>query len=268
MTRQTRSSCSPDEEFQDIGGAAPGLQDWERLCRRYARTRDAHVRETLILHHQPLVRSIAARFLGAGEELDDLVQVGNIGLIRALECYEPQRGARFSTYATATIRGEIKRYFRDKAGPVKIPRAMREMCAAAQRVASVMRGELGRAPTLVEVAARLGASEEATQEALAAGAALMPASLEAPLETKRSEGMLTLLDCMGRRDGALETFAAYEVVRIALAGLSAREQEVIRLRFFEEMSQSQIAARMQLSQMHVSRLQRRGLGQLRRLLNE
>ncbi len=240
-----------------------------RLSNEYARTRNAHIREMLILHHQGLVKSIAARFLNNGETLDDLVQVGNIGLINALDRYNPDQGTRFSTYATPTILGEIKRHFRDKTPGIKVPRWLRELHQAARRASQQLTQELDRSPSVSEVAARLGASEEETLQALESAEALNVLSLDMRLDQGRGvPDSSTLLDLVGCQDGALHDLETFGDLRQAIERLEARERQVISLRFYDEMSQAKIAKKMNISQMHVSRLQQRALRHLRGLLAE
>ena len=240
----------------------------ERLSAEYALTRDPRLRESLILHHQRLVKSIAARFLGAGEALDDLIQVGNIGLINALDRYNPYQGTRFSTYATPTILGEIKRHFRDKTCGIKIPRWLQELHHAARQVTVQINGELGRAPTISEIAARLGATEEETLEALESGEAMNLLSLESHLDAQGSGEAPNMLEMIGQTDNAMHEFETFGDLRIAMKSLEHREREVIALRFFDELSQAKIAQRLNISQMHVSRLQQRALKRLHDMLTE
>jgi RNA polymerase sigma-B factor len=244
------------------------MKELERLSREYARTRDARLRDTLILHHQRLVKSIAARFAHSGESLEDLIQVGNIGLINALDRFDPDQGTRFSTYATPTILGEIKRYFRDKACGIKIPRWLQELHHAVRQVSQQLTYENGRAPSIAEIAARLGATEEETLEALESGEAMNLLSLDSHLSPGGAVDSPTLLDIVGERDAALREFEVFGDLRQALNCLDSREREVIALRFFDEMSQAKIAKRLNISQMHVSRLQHRALKRLRDLLSE
>ena len=245
---------------------APG--ELERMSGEYARSRDPRLREALILHHQRLVKSIAVRFLGAGESLEDLIQVGNIGLINALDRYNPHHGTRFSTYATPTILGEIKRHFRDKTCGIKVPRWLQELHHASRRASQQLTAELGRVPTIAEVAARLGATEEETLEALESGEAMNLLSLDTHLDAFGSANSASLWDLVGRTDAALRDFEVYGDLRTALKLLERREREVICLRFFDELSQAKIAKRLNISQMHVSRLQQRALKRLREMLAE
>ncbi len=244
---------------------APG--QLERLSVQYALSRDPRLRELLILHHQRLVRSLAARFLGLGETLEDLVQVGNIGLINALDRFNPHQGNRFSTYATPTILGEIRRHFRDKAPVLKMPRWVAEVQRAARRAGLELMQELGRNPTAGEIAQHLGESEERVLTALDSSDAVHVLSLDAVVESGGSEAS-ALGELIGRCDRTLCEFEQFGDLRSALLRLCDREREVIALRFFDDMSQASIARRMNLSQMHVSRLQQKALCRLRALLAE
>lgn len=240
----------------------------ERLSVEYAHTRDPRLRETLVHYHQRLVRSIVTRFLGSGESLDDLMQVGNIGLINALDRYDPSQGTRFSTYATPTILGEIRRHFRDKTSAIKVPRWLQELHHAARRASQDLIGELGRSPTITEIAARLGVSEEEVLQALESGEAANPLSLDAQMEGQSRNESVSLLDLVGRIDRSLHEFESFGDLRTALEALEGRERQVIAMRFFEEMSQARIAERLNISQMHVSRLQQRALKRLREILTD
>ena len=266
MTPEAGSSSTNTAVQGEAAPIAPA--ELERLSGEYARTRDPNLREMLILHHQRLVKSIACRFLGNVETLEDLVQIGNIGLINALDRYNPEHGTRFSTYATPTILGEIKRHFRDKTCGIKIPRWLQELHYATRRITRQMTQELGRAPTVAEVAARLGEDEEEVMEALKSGEAMSLLSLDVRLDVSDGSGSVTLLDLVGQADAALRDFEVYGDLRKAMETLDARERQIISLRFFEELSQAKIARKMSMSQMHVSRLQRRALKRLREMLTE
>jgi len=250
----------------DIPTLPPG--QLERLSVEYARSRDPRLRAQLVLCHQRLVRSIVTRFLGTGESLDDLIQVGNIGLINALDRYDPGQGTRFSTYATPTILGEVKRYFRDKTSAIKVPRWLQELNQSVRKSAQALTQELGRSPTVAEIAARLKVSEEDVAAAMECGEATNLLSLDTHLDPSSSNDTASLLDLVGRQDGALTDFEAFGDLRKAIDSLNEREREVISLRFFEEMSQAKIAQLLNISQMHVSRLQQRALRNLRTLLSD
>jgi RNA polymerase sigma-B factor len=250
----------------DIPSIAP--QELERLSVEYAITRDPRLRASLVLYHQRLVRSIASRFLGAGEALEDLIQVGNIGLINALDRYNPHHGTRFSTFATPTILGEIKRHFRDKTGGIKVPRWLQELRQATRKATQQLTQELGRVPTNAEIAARLGVSEDEVLEALESGEASNLISLDTHLDNHSTLDTASLLDLVGRIDKTLHDFEMFGDLRTALKALGPREREVISLRFFDDMSQAKIAKQLNISQMHVSRLQQRALKRLREMLSD
>lgn len=250
----------------DVPPLPPG--ELERLSVEYALTRDVKLRDQLILHHQRLVRSIAMRFLGAGEAIEDLIQVGNIGLINALDRYNPAQGTRFSTYATPTILGEIKRHFRDRATGIKVPRWLQELHQATRRVSQILTQELGRSPYLSEIASRLGVSEEDVVEAMESGEAVNLVSLDSQLDIPGAVDSATLVDMVGKKDKTLIEFENFGDLRTAIETLGPREREVIALRFFDEMSQAKIAKHLNISQMHVSRLQQRALKRLREILSE
>ena len=250
----------------DIPAISPA--DLERLSVEYSQTRDERLRGSLVIYHQRLVRSIASRFLGAGETLDDLIQVGNIGLINALDRYNPAQGTRFSTYATPTILGEIKRHFRDKTSPIKVPRWLQEMHQATRRANHALTTELRRPPTVAEIAARLGVSEEQITESMGANEAANPVSLETHLDGYNAMDSASLLDFIGKIDKTLLDFETFGDLRVALASLGPREREVLMLRFFDDLSQVKIAKQLNISQMHVSRLQQRALKRLRELLSD
>ena len=225
-------------------------------------TRAARVRERVILQHQGLVRSLAARFAGRdGEPLEDLVQVGNVGLINALDRFDPAHGTRFSTFAAYTILGEIKRHFRDKTAPLKVPRWLQELNAAAHKTGERLAHELGRAPSVAEVAARLGAGEEEVLQALEAGL-IGPRLMSLESGHSPNGSALDLAEIVGKNDAALEHYENYAGLGRALARLNEREREIVALSFFGQWSQSKIARHLGISQMHVSRLQKRALDRL------
>ncbi|MDQ2686810.1 MAG: SigB/SigF/SigG family RNA polymerase sigma factor, partial [Armatimonadota bacterium] len=257
-------NCTSEPPPAPRARPAPSLGDENLagLLTHYAHTRDARSRETLILHHQKLVRYIAARFLDSGEHMDDLVQVGTVGLILAIDRFDPAQDVKFSTYAMPTIVGEIKRHFRDKTWHVKVPRWLQELSLSARRTQQTLTMRLGRPPLISEIAAALGASEDETLQALEVAEVAAALSLDTRLDANAGSESATLMDVIGRIDAALHDFEAYTDLRRALGRLEAREQEVIHLRFFEELSQSKIARKLGLSQMQISRLQKRALQKL------
>ena len=258
----TRLEASP---LRRVGVPASEL---ERLSCEYALTRDPNLRDSLILYHQRLVRSIASKFVGGEEALEDLIQVGNIGLINALDRYDPSQGTRFSTYATPTILGEIRRHFRDKAAGIKVPRWLQELQQAIRRVSVELTSTLGHTPTPQEIALRLDVSEEHILLALESQDVSNLISLDSHFDGHSSLDNASFQDMIGQRDRLLSEFESFGDLRGAMKALEEREREVIALRFYDELSQAKIAQRLNISQMHVSRLQQRALRHLRDLLSD
>ena len=223
-------------------------------------------RDELVRLHLPLVEHLARRFAGRGEPLDDLVQVGTIGLIKAVDRFDTERGVEFSTYATPTIVGEIKRHFRDKGWAIRVPRRLQELRLTLTGATEDLSHALGRAPTVAELAAKIGVSEEVVLEGLESANAYSTVSLDAGADG--DGGTATVLDSIGGDDEALDGVVYRESLRPLLAKLPSRERHILMLRFFRGMTQSQIAAEVGISQMHVSRLLAKTLAELREGLVE
>jgi RNA polymerase sigma-B factor len=217
-------------------------------------------RDELVRLHLPLVDHCARRFLNRGEPFEDLVQVGTIGLIKSIDRFDSERGVAFSTYATPTILGEIKRYFRDKGWAIRVPRRLQELRIAISGVTGELAQELGRSPTPREIAEKLGVTVEEVLEGIESANAYSTLSLDAG---DNEDGGGSILDAMGDVDESLEHIEVRESIKPLLAMLPAREKKILLLRFFHGMTQSQIAAEIGVSQMHVSRLLNRTLEQLR-----
>ncbi|HUP70247.1 MAG TPA: SigB/SigF/SigG family RNA polymerase sigma factor [Acidimicrobiales bacterium] len=236
-------------------------EDLRRKFAEFAVGRDAGLRAELIEAHLGLAEYLARRFSNRGEPLDDLVQVASVGLLKAVDRFEPDRGVEFSTYATHTVVGELKRHFRDKGWAVRAPRRMQELYLRLGKVVSTLSQELGRSPTIPELATDAQVSEEEVLEALEAGQAYRFSSLDAP-SPGDDDG-----DSLGAHLGEVDPLMADAEHRMALTPLIARlpqrEQTIIHLRFFEGLTQSEIASRLGISQMHVSRLLARSLAKLR-----
>jgi RNA polymerase sigma-B factor len=220
------------------------------------------VRDQLVEMHLPLVEYLARRFAGRGEPLDDLVQVGTIGLIKAVDRFDVERGVEFSTYATPTVVGEIKRHFRDKGWTVRVPRRLQELRASLSSATADLTQTQGRSPTVAELAAHLKIGEEEVLEGLESANAYTAVSIEA----SDGEGGLSVADTLGADDLSLEGVEYRESIKPLLDSLPARERRILMLRFFGNLTQSQIAAELGISQMHVSRLLARTLAQLRERL--
>ena len=220
------------------------------------------VRDRLVEMHLPLVEYLARRFAGRGEPLDDLVQVGTIGLIKAVDRFDVDRGVEFSTYATPTVVGEIKRHFRDKGWTVRVPRRLQELRASLSGATADLTQTMGRSPTVGELAAHLKIGEEEVLEGLESANAYTAVSIEA----SDGEGGMSVADTLGGDDLSLEGVEYRESIKPLLDSLPARERRILMLRFFGNLTQSQIAAELGISQMHVSRLLARTLAQLRERL--
>ena len=220
------------------------------------------VRDALVEQHLPLVEHLARRFRNRGEPYDDLVQVATIGLIKSVDRFDPQRGVEFSTYATPTIVGEIKRHFRDKGWAVRVPRRLQELRLSLSSATGELSQRNGRAPTVPELAAHLGLSDEEVLEGLESANAYSTLSLDAG-DQSTDEDSVAVVDTLGVDDEALEGVEYRESLKPMLEQLPAREKKILMLRFFRNMTQSEIAAEVGISQMHVSRLLARTLSQLR-----
>ena len=241
--------------------------DAEHLFARFHRTRDPALREQLVRTHENLVRYLAAKFANRGEPLEDLIQVGMIGLINAVDRFEPERGIKFSTYATPTIVGEIKRYFRDRSWNLKVPRWLQELNLQVMKANDLLAQSLGRAPSIGEIAEFVGCSEEEALNAMELGNAYETVSLDSRLAVE-GDTPLTLNDSIGIEDLDLSQIESYDDLKAALEELDNREKMIIYLRFFQDLSQTEVAKRLNISQMHVSRLQHKALRRLKQLLTE
>jgi RNA polymerase sigma-B factor len=261
-----------DDLHTEAGEAAISRQKTTELSNtlfaEFARAHDPAVREQLILLHMNLVHFLARKYANRGEPLEDLTQVGTIGLINAVDRFDPGRGLRFATFATPTILGEIRRYFRDRGWAVKVPRRLQEVNLAATRAADSLTGSLGRPPTVKEIAAAIGSTEEETLEALDLSSIYEPASLDAVLDQDQEDSHAALSDYVGQRDSEIDSMDLHARLEDALKGLSSKERDIIRLRFFSGLSQIGVAKKLGISQMHVSRLQQRALAKLRDLVKE
>ena len=237
----------------------------DALLVAYHRDGDQEARERALVELMPLVRALASRYAGRGEALEDLVQVGSIGLIKAVDRFDVDRGVEFPSYAVPTIVGEIRRHFRDKAWAMHVPRRMKELSLRLSRVLDQLTTELGRSPTIAELAEVAGVDEEDAIDALDSMNAYSTRSLQAPLEEGSDDSLAEKfgVDEVGYtevEDGAL--------VDVGLDALDDRERRIVEMRFFEEKTQSQIAAEVGISQMHVSRLLRRSLAVMRDRIEE
>jgi RNA polymerase sigma-B factor len=235
--------------FEELAGLEPGS------------TEHARVRSALIEVNLPLVRYAAARFRSRNEPMEDVVQVGTIGLINAIDRFDPSRGVQFPTFAMPTVVGEIKRYFRDNVRTVHVPRRLHELWVQVSGAIEDLTVLHGRSPTTAEIAERLGLAEDEVLACLEAGRAYHATSLEAAQEG--GDGSPGLLDRLGYEDQALTGVEHRDLVRHLLVQLPERERRILLLRYFGNLTQSQISAELGVSQMHVSRLLSRSFARLR-----
>ncbi|GAB2775205.1 RNA polymerase sigma factor SigF [Streptomyces sp. NPDC054796] len=235
--------------FEQLSGLEAGTPEHNR------------VRDALIEANLPLVRYVAARFRSRNEPMEDVVQVGTIGLINAIDRFDADRGVQFPTFAMPTIVGEIRRYFRDNVRTVHVPRRLHEMWVQVSSATEDLTTLMGRSPTTAEIADRLKLAEEDVLACIEAGRAYRATSLEAAQE--REDGMPGLLDRLGYEDPELDGVEHRDLVRHLLVQLPEREQRILLLRYYRNLTQSQISAELGVSQMHVSRLLSRSFARLR-----
>lgn len=248
-TRAEQTKARSAELFSELCG-----DDTSEVARAYAR-------EQLVHLHLPLVEHCARRFRNRGEPHEDLVQVGTIGLLKAIDRFEVERGVEFSTYATPTIIGEIKRHFRDKGWAIRVPRRLQELRMQITGATSELTQKLGRSPTPRELAEVIGCSMEEIIEGMESSNAYSTLSLD--VNDSSDDGPPSLLDTLGMHDENIENVEVRESIKPLLEGLDAREKRILLLRFFKNMTQQQIAEEIGVSQMHVSRLLTKTLTRLR-----
>ena len=239
--------------------------DFVALIEAY-RAGDESARDQLVERYMPLVKNLAARYSGRGEPHEDLSQVGSIGLLLSIERFDTSREVQFTTYAVPTIVGEIQRHFRDRAWALHVPRRMKELSVRISRTVQTQTADLGRAPTIAELAAMTGASEEDVVEALQTSEAYSTRSLSQPLGHDGDDE--TMQDVLGHDDRGFAEVEDMVLVEAGLDALDERERRIVELRFFDGLTQSEIAAQIGISQMHVSRLLRRALITMRGRLEE
>jgi RNA polymerase sigma-B factor len=236
-----------------------GVRRVDELLLAYHRNGDRAAREQVLVELMPLVRSLAARYAGRGEPLDDLVQVGAVGLIKAVDRFDVTRGVEFTSYGVPTIVGEIRRHFRDRAWAMHVPRRIKELSVRLSRVLDELTTTLGRSPTIAEIAQAAAVDEEDVIDALDASHAYATRSLDAP-----SAGGDSFAEGLAGADPGFDGVDDRWVLSAGLEALDARARRIVELRFFEERTQSQIAAELGISQMHVSRLLRDAMQRMRR----
>ena len=242
---------------------AEQLADENQLLRRYAKTRDPAIQEEIVRRFLPFARSLALRYRGGTEQIEDLVQVANLGLVQAIERFDPDRGAAFKSFAAPTILGELKRHFRDRVWNLRLPRGLQERILKMEGATSELTAELERPPTVRELAARLEIDETEVLEAFEAVQTRRTLSFDQPVAVVGTPDEGTVGEQVGRDDPRYEGVEDRAAVEASLPGLTEREVLALRLRFVEELTQSEIAERIGCSQVHVSRILRAALQRLR-----
>jgi RNA polymerase sigma-B factor len=257
------SASRPSPPPEPSPGADEQLADEKVLLRRYAKDRSPVVREELAERFMPLARRLAARYAGGAEPFDDLVQVASMGLVKAIDRFDPERGTAFSTFAVPTILGELKRHFRDRGWSVHVPRDVQERILKVEKATAELPARLGRAPTVQDIAERLDVTEEQVLEAMHASQGHHAISLDASSTFADGEEPAPLGERIGEEDLSFDTVEYGAAIEPVLESISERDRKVLHLRFVEDLTQSEIAERVGVSQMHVSRILRSILDQLR-----
>jgi RNA polymerase sigma-B factor len=240
----------------------------EDLFRELRATQDPALRDYLIQKHTGLVRHVAKDYTQGAESFEDLVSVGLVGLINAVDRFDPDFGTRFATFAVPTIKGEIRRHFRDRGWGMRVPRRIQELVHRIKQTADRLSQERGRSPTYEELASALNVSEEQIVEAVEAGSQYDLLSTESLSGGDGDASTLTSEEREGKLDPELESIGDREAIKTALAHLPPRERVIIVMRYYQDLSQTEIARRLGISQMHVSRLQHRALERLKQMLTE
>jgi RNA polymerase sigma-B factor len=233
------------------------------LLKRYHQGGDTSAREELVQRHLPLVRSLARRYAGRGEALEDIEQVGSIGLLKAIDRYDLEREVSLTTYATPNVVGEIKRHFRDKGWAIRVPRGLQELNAKMSGTIERLTTKLERSPTIAEIAAELETTPEQVLEAMEAGSAYSTVSLSTGPGGGGDDDDFDPMESIGAEDTEYERTEQRASLEPALDALPEREREILRMRFEEGLTQTQIADKIGISQMHVSRLIRKSLARMR-----
>jgi RNA polymerase sigma-B factor len=238
------------------------------LFRELRATADPHLRDYLIERHEGLVRHVARDFSGSSETYEDIVSVGHVGLVNAVDRFDPERGAKFATFAVPTIKGEIRRHFRDRTWGIRVPRRIQELSLRSRQMLDRMTQRYGRSPTYRELADQLAVSEEEVIEALEVGRQYDLLSIDVGAEDEDGDVGQGAAERTGRVDDNLEGIGDRDEIRWALKQLTPRQRLILVMRFFMDMPQQEVGERLGISQMHVSRLQQKALYRLRQLLQK
>jgi RNA polymerase sigma-B factor len=268
MSPKQRRPRRPPGDLPPPGGPVDALASEEDLLEVYATTRDENAREELVRRFLPFARSLAMRYSGGVEPSDDLIQVASLGLVSALERFNPERGVPFAAFAGPTILGELRRHFRDRVWTLRVPRGLQESIRAVEGAIAKLSHELERSPTVAEIAELLEMSESDVLEAFEATAARRTMSLDQPTAGSEPGDDAPMAERIGDEDPGFELVENRAAIDAGADVLDPVEREVLQLRFAEDLTQSKIAERVGYSQMHVSRILRRALGKLRAATGE
>ncbi len=252
---------SQPTEHHPAPGPGEGLASEAQLWKRLREHDDPAAREELTRRYMPFAKSLARRYRGASESFDDLLQVANLGLVNAIDRFEPARGTPFTAFASPTVLGELKRHFRDRVWTVRVPRGLHDRMAAVDKATTALTVELQRPPSVGEIASKLGIDPGDVLEVLEANHNRRPLSLDRPVGGEEDEAPAS--EWVGEEDEGFELIDDKLALEGVLPQLDDRERLILQLRFVEDMTQSQIAARIGHSQMHVSRILRRTLERIR-----
>ena len=225
------------------------------------------LRQYLVERHEGLVRHVAREYISSGENYEDIVSVGHLGLIHAVDRFDPSRGTKFATFAVPTIKGEIRRYFRDRTWGLRVPRRVQELSMRARKTSEALSQQRGRSPSYAELARELGVAEEDVIEAIEVGRQYDLLSIDALSSDDGRDESLPEAERMGEIDPDIEEIGERDEIERALAQLPERERVIIVLRYFRDMSQQEVGSRLDISQMHVSRIQHKALERLQRILS-
>jgi RNA polymerase sigma-B factor len=242
--------------------AATRAADERALFQRLITAQDPACREQIIERYLPLARQLARRYHRPGEQLDDLIQVAAMGLVKAVDRFDPSRGTAFSSFAVPTILGEIKRYFRDRTWSVRVPRDLQELALRVDRIVEELSSELRRSPSIDELAAKIGTTAEHVLEAREAAGAYRAGSLDAPRGAEGEPGE-TVGEGLGATEAGFDLAEDRATLERLMRTITPREREILRLRFEEDLTQAEIGELIGVSQMQVSRILRQCLGRLR-----
>jgi RNA polymerase sigma-B factor len=256
------SDKTPKSANPSSPGPGEGLASERALWARFVKDRDPAIREELVRRYLPFAKNLALRYRGASESFDDLLQVASLGLVNAIDRFDPDRGAPFTAFASPTILGELKRHFRDRVWTVRVPRGLHDRMAEVEKAISELTVELQRSPSVGEIAEKLELDPTEVLEVLEANHNRRPLSLDRPVGSDDSEES-PAAEWVGDEDSGYELVEDKLALEGALPHLDERERLVLQLRFVEDLTQSQIAERIGHSQMHVSRILRRTLERIR-----